>query len=143
MDITGLKMTGKYSFQYCQDLTIRDSVLDTKDAFWHAKNVTVYDSVIKGEYLAWYSENLRLVRCKIIGTQPLCYCKNLILEDCRMEQCDLSFENSQVTATIRGAVDSVKNPAGGVIEADAIGQVILDEYQHNPGQTRIKIRSLT
>ena len=143
MEIDGLEMKGKYSFQYCENLVIRNSVLDTKDAFWHAKNVTVYDSVIKGEYLAWYSENLRLVRCKIIGTQPLCYCKNLVLEDCQTELCDLSFENSQVTATIRGAVDSVKNPAGGVIEADSIGQVILDEYQWNPGATAIRIRSLT
>ena len=143
MEIDGLEMKGKYSFQYCQDVVIRNSVLDTKDAFWHAKNVTVYDSVIRGEYLAWYSENLRLVRCRIIGTQPLCYCRNLILADCRMEQCDLSFENSQVSASILGPVDSVKNPAGGVIEADAIGQVILDEYQHTDVPTAIRIRSLT
>lgn len=143
MEIEGLEMHGKYSFQYCENITIRNSNLDTKDAFWHAKNVTVYDSVVKGEYLAWYSENLRLVRCKIIGTQPLCYCKGLVMEDCEMELCDLSFENSDVQATVCGPIDSVKNPAGGSIEADAIGEVILDEYQWNPGSAEVKIRSLT
>ncbi len=143
MEIDGLTMKGKYSFQYCSDLVIRNSNLDTKDAFWHAKNVTVYDSVIRGEYLAWYSENLRLVRCKLIGTQPLCYCKGLILEDCEMVDCDLSFENSDVQATVNGSIDSVKNPAGGSIEADAIGEIILDEYQWNPGTAEIKVRSLT
>ena len=143
MEIEGLEMYGKYSFQYCENIVIRNSTLDTKDAFWHAKNVTVCDSVIKGEYLAWYSENVRLVRCRLIGTQPLCYCKKLVLEDCTMEGCDLSFENSEVNATIHGNVDSVKNPASGFIAADAIGEVIQDEYQWNPGKTEIKIRSLT
>lgn len=129
MEIEKLHMQGKYSFQYTEDVVIRDSVLDTKDAFWHGKNITVYDSVVKGEYLAWYSENLRLVRCKIIGTQPFCYAKNLVLEDCEMVDCDLSFENTTVQATVKGEITSVKNPAGGSITADSIGEIILDEYQ--------------
>ena len=136
MDMDNLTMQAKYSFQYCENITIRNSSLDTKDAFWHAKNVTVYDSVLKGEYLAWYSENLRLVRCKILGTQPLCYCKGLVLEDCEMIGCDLSFENSEVTATVRGSIDSVKNPHHGSIHADAIGEIILDEYKW-PGDCQI------
>lgn len=41
--IDHLDFKGKYSFQYVEDLVIKDSVLDTKDAFWHAKNVTVTD----------------------------------------------------------------------------------------------------
>ena len=129
MQIENLQMQGKYSFQYVEDVEIRDSVLDTKDAFWHGKNITVYDSIVKGEYLAWYSENVRLVRCKIIGTQPFCYAKNLILEDCEMVDCDLSFENTTVQATVNGEITSVKNPAGGSITADSIGEIILDEYQ--------------
>ena len=129
MEINNFRLKGKYSFQYVENVTIRNSVLDTKDAFWHSKNVTVYDSVIKGEYLAWYSENLKLVRCKIIGTQPLCYCKGLILEDCEMEGCDLSFENSEVQATVNGHIDSVKNPANGFVTADTIGEIIIDEYR--------------
>ena len=129
MVIENLKMQGKYSFQYTENIEIRNSVLDTKDAFWHGKNITVYDSVVKGEYLAWYSENLTLVRCKIIGTQPFCYAKNLVLEDCEMIDCDLSFENTTVQATVKGEITSVKNPAGGKITADSIGEIILDEYQ--------------
>lgn len=129
MELADLRMQGKYSFQYVEDMTIRDSVLDTKDAFWHCKNVTVTDSVVKGEYLAWYSENLKLVRCKIIGTQPLCYCKGLVLEDCELEGADLAFENSDVTASIKGEVLSVKNPVHGRIEAGRIGEIILDEYR--------------
>ena len=128
MEIENLQMQGKYSFQYVENVTIRNSVLDTKDAFWHGKNITVEDSVIKGEYLAWYSENLRLVRCRIIGTQPFCYAKNLVLEDCEMVDCDLAFENTTVEADVRGAILSVKNPAGGHITADSIGEVILDEH---------------
>ena len=127
MDITNLTMTGKYSFQYVEDSVIRNSHFKTKDAFWHAKNVTVYDSIIEGEYLAWYAENLKLVRCHIKGTQPLCYCKGLILEDCTMEDADLSFENSEVFATVKGNIVSVKNPVSGYIKADSIGEMIWDE----------------
>lgn len=127
MDIEGLNMTGKYSFQYAENAVIRSSVLNTKDAFWHSKNVTVYDSEVRGEYLGWYSENLRLVRCRISGTQPLCYAKGLILEDCTMENTDLSFEKSDVTATVNGNIDSVKNPMSGRITADAIGNIIRED----------------
>lgn len=133
-------LKGKYSFQYVKNMVLRDCVLDTKDAFWHAENVTVYDSVVKGEYLAWYSTNLRLVRCRISGTQPLCYCKGLVLEDCTMEGCDLSFENSDVTATVAGSIDSVKNPVNGSITADSIGEIILDEHRW-PGECPITIRA--
>lgn len=129
MELDGFSLKGKYSFQYVSDVTIRNSHLDTKDAFWHSKNVTVTDSVVKGEYLAWYSENLHLIRCKIIGTQPLCYCKGLVIEDCEMIDCDLSFEKSDVNVTVRGSIDSVKNPHSGKIVADSFGEIILEEGQ--------------
>lgn len=58
--LCGVKMKGKYSFQYMENLEIDDSELDTKDTFWHSKNVTVRDSIVKGEYLGWFSENLTL-----------------------------------------------------------------------------------
>ena len=138
MNIEGLKMKGKYSFQYIENVTFRNCVMDTKDAFWHAKNVTIEDSVIKGEYLAWYAQDIRFVRCKIMGTQPLCYCKGLVLEDCEMEACDLSFERSEVTAAIRGHVDSVKNPISGSIVADSIGEIIIEEEIVTPGACVIK-----
>ncbi len=127
IEIERLDFKGKYSFQYVEGLVIKNSVLDTKDAFWHAKNVTVTDSVIKGEYLAWFSEGLTLIRCKIIGTQPLCYCKDLKLIDCEMEDCDLSFEYSDVQADVKGHIDSVKNPHSGSITADSIGEIINED----------------
>ena len=125
--IKNLHLSGKYSFQYMENLVIEDSVLDTKDAFWHSKNVTVKNSTVKGEYLAWFSEGLTLENCRIIGTQPLCYCKDLKLIDCTMEQCDLSFEYSEVNASIIGGVDSIKNPRSGEIICDSVGKIIRDE----------------
>ena len=122
-----VKMKGKYSFQYMENLTIRDSHLDTKDAFWHSKNVTVVDSTVKGEYLGWFSEGLTLINCAISGTQPLCYCKDLKLIDCTMEGTDLSFEYSDVEATVKGHIDSVKNPHSGSITADSVGEVIMGD----------------
>jgi hypothetical protein len=110
-----------------EDLVIRNSELDTKDAFWHSKNVTVVDSVVRGEYLGWFSENLTLENCRIIGTQPLCYCKNLTLINCTMEGTDLSFEYSDVQADVKGHILSVKNPRSGRIVADSVGDVIFGD----------------
>ena len=134
-----VKMKGKYSFQYMENLTIRDSYLDTKDAFWHSKNVTVINSTVKGEYLAWFSEGLTLIDCHIIGTQPLCYCKDLKLQNCTMEGTDLSFEYSDVEATVRGHVDSVKNPRSGHITLDSVGEVIMgDAVMECTGEVHIR-----
>ena len=124
--LDNVKMNGKYSFQYIENLEINNCDLDTKDAFWHSKDITVRDSVVKGEYLAWFSEGLTLINCKIIGTQPLCYCKDLKLINCTMQDTDLAFEYSDVTADIIGNVESIKNPKSGTITVDSVGTIIHD-----------------
>jgi hypothetical protein len=122
-----VEMKGKYSFQYIEDSEFVNCRFDTKDAFWHAKNVVVKDSVVKGEYLAWYCENVTFENCLIIGTQPLCYCKNLKLIDCRMQDADLAFEKSEVEATVNNVVESIKNPASGVIHVKGVNEIIMDD----------------
>ncbi|WP_276905077.1 DUF3737 family protein [Faecalibaculum rodentium] len=117
---------GKYSFQYVHEMVIENSVLDTKDAFWHAQNVIVRNSVVKGEYLGWYSDNVTFENCLIQGTQPLCYCTNLKLVNCRMGGCDLSFERSQVEATLSESPASIRNPLSGTITIPAETEVIRD-----------------
>lgn len=121
-----VRMKGKYSFQYISDSVFENCVFDTKDAFWHAKNITVKNSVVKGEYLAWYSENITFENCRIIGTQPLCYCKNLKLINCEMIDTDLSFERSDVEATLTAPIISIKNPMSGHIYVPQVGEIIMD-----------------
>ncbi len=127
IDAKELTVNGKYAFQYIENAVIENSILNTKDAFWHAKNVVVKNSVIKGEYLGWYSENLTLENCKITGTQPLCYCKGLTLINCEMHGCDLSFEKSDVNATILNTILSIKNPASGRITVPCCTELIMDD----------------
>ncbi len=133
-----LSFGGKYSFQYVADVDIVRSHLNTKDAFWHSEGVTVTDSVLEGEYLGWYSQGLTLIRCHIKGTQPLCYCKNLTLIDCTTEDCDLAFEYSEVNATIKGDIVSIKNPAKGKIVADSIGEIIITDDSKFPVEAEIE-----
>lgn len=141
MEISQIHMTGKYCFQYSSNIVIRDSFVDTKDAFWHGTNITIYDSVVKGEYLAWYSKGLHLIRCKIEGTQPFCYADGLVLEDCEMKNTDLSFEFSNVHATIKGEIESVKNPKSGSIEADSIKTIIYDKMIFPENECKIILRN--
>ncbi len=126
LNFCNVQMKGKYSFQYIEDSIFENCIFDTKDAFWHAKNITVRNSVVKGEYLAWYSENVTFENCKIIGTQPLCYCKNLKLINCEMIDTDLSFERSDVEATLTTPIVSIKNPLSGHIYVPKVGEIIMD-----------------
>ena len=65
--------------------------------------------------------------CKIIGTQPLCYCKGLKLVNCEMIDTDLSFEKSEVEATLTAPIVSIKNPLSGHISVPAVGELIYDD----------------
>lgn len=121
-----VRMEGKYSLQYISDSIFENCIFETKDAFWHAKNITVINSVVKGEYLAWYSENITFENCKIIGTQPFCYCKTLNLINCEMLNTDLSFERSEVEATLTAPIVSIKNPLSGHIYVPEVGEIIID-----------------
>ena len=124
---TGVKLKGKYSFQYITNSYFEDCDFDTKDAFWHAKNVVLRNCTVKGEYLGWYCEDVTFINCKIIGTQPLCYCKGLKLIDCEMLDADLCFEKSEVEATLTTPVISIKNPRAGSITLPACGEQIWDD----------------
>jgi Protein of unknown function (DUF3737). len=138
--VRNFKLFGNYAFQHTKNVEIRDSDLQSKDSLWETENVTVYDSFINGEYLGWHSKNLRLVRCRIGGTQPLCYADGLVLEDCTFEpDADLALEYSDVHATIRGHVASIKNPRTGSIRADSCGEVILDGNIKAPADCDIRI----
>lgn len=139
--IRNWRQNGNYSFQYCRDVEIRDAMIYSKDAFWGTEDVTVYDSELHGEYLGWHSRRLRLVRCHISGTQPLCYARELVLEDCTFaDDCDLAFEDSDLKATVRGGIVSIKNPASGMITLDRCGEIILDEFIKAPADCIIEIR---
>ena len=126
LSFRNIRMKGKYSFQYITDSVFENCVFDTKDAFWHARNITVRNSTVKGEYLAWYSQNITFENCRISGTQPLCYCKNLKLVNCEMIETDLSFERSQVEATLTAPIVSIKNPLSGHIYVPQVSQIIMD-----------------
>lgn len=127
LHFNNVTLKGKYSFQYIENSEFDNCNFDTKDAFWHAKNITVRNSTVKGEYLAWYSENITFINCKIIGTQPLCYCKGLKLIDCEMIDTDLSFEKSEVEATLTAPIVSIKNPFSGHIYVPCVGEIIRDD----------------
>ena len=129
LDFEGVSLKGKYSFQYITDSTFENCNFDTKDAFWHAKNVTVRNSIVKGEYLAWYCENVTFENCVIIGTQPLCYCKGLKLINCEMHGADLSFEKSEVEATVTTPIISIKNATSGRISVPAVDEIIRSDEE--------------
>ncbi|MCH5205223.1 MAG: DUF3737 family protein [Oscillospiraceae bacterium] len=137
MEFENFNLVGNYSFDGCKNIVIRNSKLLSKDAFWNSENVTVYDSFISGEYLGWNSKNLTLVNCTIESLQGMCYIENLVMKNCKLINTTLAFEYSTVDAEISSHIDSVKNPSGGIIRAESIGELILEEDKIDAGKTKI------
>lgn len=136
----GLRLVGNYSFDGAKNVIVRNAHMLSKDAFWNSENVTVYDSFISGEYLGWNAKNLTFVNCTIESLQGLCYIGNLTMKNCKLLNTTLAFEYSTVDAQIDGTIDSVLNPSGGTIRADAIGELILEPDRIDPSQTHIICR---
>ena len=55
--------------------------------------------------------------------------QNLKLIDCKMIDADLSFEKSDVDATLIGDIVSIKNPRSGTIRVDKVGEIIMDDEE--------------
>jgi hypothetical protein len=119
---------------------LHDSTLLSKDAFWNSENVTVYDSYICGEYLGWNARNLTLVNCTVESLQGMCYIDNLVMKNCKLVNTTLAFEYSKVDVDITNTIDSVLNPSGGTIRAEAIKELIVEKDKVNPELTTIICR---
>lgn len=135
--VNGLQLAGNYCFDGCKNVTVRGAKLLSKDAFWNCENVIVTDSYITGEYLGWNSRNVTLSNCTIESLQGMCYMENLVMKNCRILNTTLAFEYSTVDVESVTAIDSVKNPAGGIIRAKSIGELIMEENEIDPKKTRI------
>jgi hypothetical protein len=135
--IDGFQLVGNYSFDGGKNIEIHNAKMLSKDAFWNCENVTVYDSFISGEYLGWNSKNLTFVNCTIESLQGMCYIDNLVMKNCRLLNTTLAFEYSTVDVKIDGTIDSVTNPSSGIICAEAIGKIIMDETKIDPKKTQI------
>lgn len=135
-------LTGNYSFDGAKNIEVHRAKLVSKDAFWNCENVTVYDSIIIGEYLGWNSKNIRFVNCTIDSLQGMCYMENVVLENCKLLNTTLAFEYSSVDADIVTSIDSITNPYEGMIRANEIKEIILEDAYVDPSKTKIQVREL-
>lgn len=135
--VDGFQLVGNYSFDGGKNIEIRNAKMLSKDAFWNCENVTVYDSFISGEYLGWNSKNLTFVNCTIESLQGLCYIDNLVMKNCRLLNTTLAFEYSTIDVQVVSTIDSVMNPSSGIIRAEGIGELIMDETKIDTEKTQI------
>ena len=64
------------------------------------------------------------------------------MKNCKLINTTLAFEYSSVEAEIDSRIESVFNPAGGSIKAEAIGELILEKDEIDPGKTRILCQAI-
>lgn len=133
-----VRLVGNYAFDGGRHIEAHHCHFVSKDNFWNCEDVVLYDCVLDGEYLAWNTKKLRLVNCTIVSDQGLNYIDDLTLENCRLNHTDLALEYCRkISAHIVGRIDSVKNPLSGTINADEIGELILDPAKVDPARTKI------
>ena len=138
MEIKGLELNGGYAFDGVKNITVRKSVINGNDCFWNCQNVMIYDSVITGKCFGWNSRNITLVNCTVESLQGMCFMENLVLKNCKLPNTTLAFEYSEnISADIKGGIDSVKNPAGGLIRAESIGEIIMEKENVDASRTKI------
>lgn len=141
--IDHLQLTGNYCFDGVKNIEVHNSRLLSKDAFWNCENVTVYNSTIIGEYLAWNSKNVTFINCTIESLQGLCYIENLKMVNCTLLNTSLAFEYSTIDVDINSHIDSITNPISGIIRANSIGDIHLDETMVDSTKTQIIINETT
>ena len=140
MKLDQFRLVGNYCFDGCRDVEVHHAKMLSKDAFWNCENITVYDSYICGEYLGWNSKNVTFVNCVIESLQGMCYMDNLVMKNCKLLNTTLAFEYSTVDVETDGIIESVKNPASGVIKAEKINELILEEQEIDPSKTTIIVK---
>jgi len=138
VNISNFTLAGNYAFDGASNIEIHNAKMNSKDSFWNCENVTVYDSTIIGEYLGWNSKNITFINCIIDSNQGMCYMDGIHMVNCKLLNTDLSFELCKdVDAVINSDIVSVKNPISGRIEANKIGEIILDKNMIDPTKTTI------
>lgn len=142
MRISDFELVGNYSFDGARNIEIHNAKMLSKDAFWNSENVTVYDSYISGEYLGWNAKNLTLINCTIESLQGMCYIENLVMKNCKLLNTTLAFEYSTVDVEVHGRIESVLNPTSGIIRADSIGELIIEEDRVNADDTQIVCQAI-
>ena len=138
MEVSRLELKGSKAFDGVKNITVRKSVISGNDCFWNCQNVMIYDSVITGKCFGWNSRNITLVNCTVESLQGMCFIENLVLKNCKLPNTTLAFEYSEnISADIKGGIDSVKNPAGGLIMAESIGEIIMENENVDVSRTKI------
>lgn len=57
--------------------------------------------------------------------------------NCKLINTTLAFEYSTVDVEINSHIDSIVNPSSGIIQAQSIGEIILDDKKINLHDTKI------
>ena len=146
---------GESALKESGDVVARNCLFDLRYPMWHVDGLNIADCELTVNCRAalWYDSDVRAERCRMLGIKAFRECRGMELtnvyarspefgwkcSDVRMKDCDLAFEYSDVHADIKGGIDSVKNPLGGSITADGIGEIILGVAKY-PCNAEIGIR---
>lgn len=119
----------RYPFWHDDSVKITDAEMTEmcRAAIWYSRNMEIAHSKLHGIKALRECANIKMRGCDVISPEFGCYCKGLKLMDCEMVDTDLSFEKSQVEATLTAPIVSIKNPLSGHIYVPCVDEIIRDD----------------
>ena len=95
--IDSTKMHGIKALRECNDITIKNSDVDSPEFGWSTHGLTIEDSTFSGEYLFMRSSDMHATNLKMKGKYSFQYIENVTFENCEFDTKDAFWHGKNVT----------------------------------------------
>ena len=123
------KLFGIKAIRECQNIQIKNCQIQSNEFGWKSKDIELIDSSIESEYLFLDSKDVFVKNIQMKGKYSFQYMENLLIENSILDTKDVFWHSKNVIvndSTIKGKIESIKNPKSGFIKADSIGHIIKE-----------------
>ena len=95
--IENCRLTGVKAVRECENVTVRDSSVDSVEFGWKSKNITLEDCDVTSEYIFLDSSDIVLRDVRMKGKYSFQYVDGLAIEDCVLDTKDAFWHSKNVT----------------------------------------------
>ena len=95
--IENCRLTGVKAVRECENVTVRDSSVDSVEFGWKSKNITLEDCDVTSEYILLDSSDIVLRDVRMKGKYSFQYVTGLTIENCVLDTKDAFWHSKNVT----------------------------------------------
>ena len=102
--ISDCRLNGIKALRECDDVSIKNTIVDSPEFGWKCRNISVEDSLLNSEYVFLDAKNIKLNNVKMSGKYSFQYIENLEVTNSELNTKDAFWHTKNVTVK-----DSVVN----------------------------------